>query len=71
MNVELDRDLDVINKNIMYLTDVIALDLFYISLNHCKSRGINVAAWIEATFIAPGTSVITPIKRRMGLLSSC
>lgn len=61
----------MINKNVMDLTDMIALHLFYISLNHCKSHGINVAAWIEATFIAPGTSVITPIKRRMGLLPSC
>jgi hypothetical protein len=47
--------------------DVIVLD-FFISLNHCKSCGINVA--VEATFIVLGTSVITPIKRRMGLVSS-
>lgn len=56
----------------MYLTDVVASGLFYIAVNHCEreSRGINVAARMGATFIARGTSVITPIKHRMGLLSS-
>jgi len=68
-NVELDRDSDMINKNvILYLTNVIG---FLSHITKSLQKPWHKRRSLEATFITSETFVITPIKRRIDLLPSC